>query len=45
MIYAHRTNAGLASNSIAVFRSNPLEVFEIEARLSRYYDHWVRFPA
>lgn len=34
-----------ASNAMSVFRTNPLEVFEIEARISRYYDHWVRLVA
>lgn len=28
-------------DALLAFRTNPLEVFEIEARLSRNYDHWV----
>jgi hypothetical protein len=34
--------AGVCRSSLSAFHANPLEVFEIEARMSRYYDEWVR---
>lgn len=37
----YRQDDPAAPNAMSVFHTNPLEVFEIEARVSRYYDHWV----
>jgi hypothetical protein len=41
LIHAIRVNDPAAVSAEVAFRSNPLEVFEIEARISRYYDQWV----
>jgi hypothetical protein len=41
LIRATRANDPAAVSAEVAFHSNPLEVFEIEARISRYYDQWV----